>query len=143
MRNKYSMTEVCTSLGLPKPKLQEWVFQKYIQPMRLGQGKDSIFTRPDVYAVAIFMNLTDNRRHSRKLARDMISAWMRPYDFEKIKFIAFFFEKEKIIAVSYESEKVLAKAMAVVKEWDSVYLINFKELKTKIDRALEALPESE
>jgi hypothetical protein len=137
------MTEVCTALDLLKPKLQEWVFQKYIQPIRLGQGKDSIFTLSDVYAVAIFMNLTGNRRHSRKLAGEMISGWVSPYDFEKIKFVAFFFEEKKIIGVDYKSEKVLAKAMEEVKEWDSVYIINFMELKTKVDNALKALPESE
>ena len=56
----------------------------------------------------------------------MINAWKSPYDFEKIKFFAFFFEDKKIIAIDYKSEKILAKAMVEVKEWDYVYVINFK-----------------
>jgi hypothetical protein len=117
------------------------VFQKYIQLIRPGQGKESIFERRDIYAVAVFMNLTRNRRHSRKLAGEMISGWVSPVEFGKIKFIAFFFEENQVIAVNYESEKVLAKAMEKVSGWNDVYVINFKELKLQVDQALKSLPD--
>ncbi|MFC1827094.1 hypothetical protein ACFLZQ_04095 [Thermodesulfobacteriota bacterium] len=59
MRNNFSTFDIKKLLGIPRERLQAWMIEGYVAPSipAPSQGKKAIFTRVDVYAVALFNDL--------------------------------------------------------------------------------------
>lgn len=61
MRNEYSTLDIVKALEIPRERLRDWMNKGFIKPTipAEGQGTRAVFTRSDVYAVALFQNLIE------------------------------------------------------------------------------------
>ena len=56
MREKFSTLDIVKALGIPRERLRDWMNNGFIIPTisSRGQGTKAVFTRNDVYLVALF-----------------------------------------------------------------------------------------
>jgi len=61
MRNEFSTFDIVNALGIPFGRLREWINEGFIKPNipAEGAGTKAIFTRDDVYGVALFKSLVE------------------------------------------------------------------------------------
>jgi hypothetical protein len=143
MAGRYSTMEVCEALGIKRERLREWVVRKFIRPLQpfSGQGVEGVFDESDVYAVAVFKNLVENRRFSRDLAGKMMTRWVGAHHPGAIEYVGFVFEGKKIIAVNYRDGEHLHEVLTKVPDYDSIYIVNFRGLKKIVDEKLMEIEE--
>ncbi len=58
MREKFSTLDIVKALSIPRERLRDWINNGFIIPTisSQGQGTKAVFTRNDVYLVALFMD---------------------------------------------------------------------------------------
>ena len=59
MRNQFSTLDVVKFLGVPRERLRDWMNNGFVVPTisSKGQGTKAVFTRDDIYLVALFVDL--------------------------------------------------------------------------------------
>ena len=59
MRTDFSTLDIVKTLEIPRERLRSWMKEGFIQPTvpAEGQGTKAVFSRKDVYAVALFKDL--------------------------------------------------------------------------------------
>ena len=59
MQNQFSTLDIVKSLGVPRERLRDWMNNGFVWPTisSKGQGTKAVFTRDDVYLVALFVDL--------------------------------------------------------------------------------------
>ena len=89
MRQEFSTLNIVRALDIPMERLREWMVRGFIKPSRPseGQGKKAVFTRADVYMVALFRELL-NKGLSRKVAAAYIKVMPRMVD-DQVKYLLF------------------------------------------------------
>jgi hypothetical protein len=62
MENEFSTLDIVKALKIPRERLRDWMNRSFIEPSvpADGQGTKAIFTREDVYGVALFQILIDH-----------------------------------------------------------------------------------
>jgi excisionase family DNA binding protein len=72
---RYSTTEVCEALGIKYGRFREWIDRGYITATRRaeGSGDRTLFSRRDVYLVALFNYLIVVEQFEREVA----GAWVQ------------------------------------------------------------------
>ena len=73
MRNKFSTLDLVKAFSIPRERLRDWMNNGFIVPTTKskGQGTKAIFTRDDIYIVALFVDLL-NKGFKRDKASDLI-----------------------------------------------------------------------
>lgn len=58
MRNQFSTLDIVKFLGVPRERLRDWMNNGFVVPTisSKGQGTKAVFTRDDIYLVALFMD---------------------------------------------------------------------------------------
>jgi hypothetical protein len=61
MRDEFSTLDICVALEIPRERLRGWMKEGYIEPTEpaQGQGTKAVFTRQDVYKIALFRLLIE------------------------------------------------------------------------------------
>jgi hypothetical protein len=160
----FSTLEICRALHIPRERLREWIIRGYIKPSikeASGSGTKSIFSRWDVYSIALFMELIESG-YSREVASKHIKTFQdeRKKDVLYIEFRRFS-ENQSIVdwkkgkkhsAVFIFSEnnpEALDLSIGApagwrdslmssgYSEWDQVLLVNYKKIREYVDKALE------
>ena len=59
MRNQFSTLDIVKALGVPRERLRDWMNNGFVVPTisSKGQGTKAVFTRDDIYLVALFVDL--------------------------------------------------------------------------------------
>jgi DNA-binding transcriptional MerR regulator len=166
MKNNFTTTDIVKALGIPRERLRSWTKLGYIKPsMPSGkQGRKVIFTRADVYAVALFdrlINLGFKREDAARLVQFYISGISEGI-LEYIVFRPYFTSsgnkawqvfpldssKKKLTiklknALFYGEEVGLAERtypqLGKLEDWESLLIVNGNSLKRKTDEHLSML----
>jgi hypothetical protein len=93
MRNDYSTLEIVKALKIGRERLRDWMNRGYVKPSveAKGQGTKAVFTRQDVYKVALFKLLVESGFKRGRAANSIlgISDWAGVADVEYILFLFF------------------------------------------------------
>jgi len=75
MRDKFSTLDIVKALEIPRERLREWMNRGFIKPSEpaRGQGTKAVFTRIDVYGVALFRHLL-TKGFKREIASEYVQA---------------------------------------------------------------------
>jgi len=148
MRNDFSTFDIMKALSLKRDKLRSWMRDGFIKPKypAEGQGTKAVFTRWDVYGVALFKDLIDHG-YKRKAVSKYIYNFIRIEEslgpkvkkHEEVEYILF--RHEVISGEVQVSSTVISKQrggnlVLDLDDWDHLHLVNFKKLKKNIDSAL-------
>jgi MerR HTH family regulatory protein len=78
MRNDFSTFDIMKALSFKRDKLRSWMREGFIKPKypAEGQGTKAIFTRWDVYGVALFKDLIDHG-YKRKAIAEYVHNFVR------------------------------------------------------------------
>jgi hypothetical protein len=73
MRNRFSTLDIVKALSIHRERLRDWMNNGFVVPTTRseGQGTKAIFTRDDMYMVALFVDLL-NKGFKRDKASDLI-----------------------------------------------------------------------
>ena len=180
MRNDFSTLDIVKALSIPRERLRDWMNNGFVVPTikSEGQGTKAIFTRNDIYLVALFVDLL-KKGFKRYRASDLIkkaSGAFKRNGSKSPAFIIIYFmknQKDTILAeliydpvtrwdkidlrwggrissaVTKEDEKmtlhsndILTKddrqMLTSTREWENIHVVNFKNLKQKVDLDLSA-----
>lgn len=77
MKNEFSTLDIVKALDIPRERLREWMNRGYIEPSiqkASGQGTKALFSRADIYLVALFKKLI-GLGFSRKSASDFVKLY--------------------------------------------------------------------
>ena len=78
---EFSLPEICRILDLKRDRIQQWLDRGYISPSikkASGQGTRNIFSREDLYVIAVFKDLTQGG-----WLRDAAAALIKAIDLKK------------------------------------------------------------
>ncbi len=156
MKEEYSTLDIVKALKIPRGRLREWVDQKFIIPSVSadGQGTRAVFTRVDVYGVALFRQLLKlgfSRTMASHITWDFVSR-EKAQTRGKARYLVFKIgekNSEPVILTSLilgrncninietleiNEPEELSQEPEI--EWDSVIIINFQHLQEETDAAL-------
>jgi hypothetical protein len=158
MRDQYSTLDICKALKIGREKLRDWMNRNYIQPSiqeARGQGTKALFSRNDIYRIALFKKFIAD-----KFKRDMAKRMSILVDDKHLidnSFIIFQFSKDikdkfktsnenDLFAVAGDMWiKKIDKLMKHHKyrgiETDHIFIVNFNRIKRNVDAALSGLDE--
>ena len=171
MRNEYSTLDIVKALEIPRERLRDWMSREFIIPsvQSEGQGTKAIFTRYDIYGIALFKKMVESGL-SRTVAGDWVNNFISREkdgtDGQKTDII------KLIVTLGGESfsESIVSQDWFVdlstgmtapnpkklphdinplslfskmkeqySKKWDVIILINFKNLRDEVDNMLNSL----
>lgn len=176
MRDKFSTLDIVKALSIPRERLRDWMNNGFVVPTTRseGQGTKAIFTRDDIYLVALFVDLR-KKGFKRDGASDLIrktSEVLRKNGSESLAYIIIYFlnnqnnailaepiydpvtrwdridlrwggrippnliERSKKHAIGSNdllTEEGAMKKLSTTQEWENIHLVNFKNLKKKVD----------
>ena len=170
MRDKFSTLDIVKALGIPRERLRDWMNHGFVVPTTRseGQGTKAVFTRDDIYLVALFVDLL-KKGFKRDRASDLIrkaSEIVRKNGSKSVAYITIYFLNNHNNAILAEpiydpvtrwdkidlrwggripSELITrSKKNAIglndipteedaMQKWENIHLVNFKDLKTKVD----------
>lgn len=156
MNEPYSTFDICKALEIPKERFREWMIRGFVQPsiyLAQRQGEKSLFSKQDVYTVALFKHLIEKCHLPREEAGRFIKSWLakvedkspalynilifRLYDNE-IAFVLYFsmhgMPVEDLRA--YEAIRFRATEEVHDKPWDAILIVNFEKILKEVDLAL-------
>ena len=73
MRNEFSTLDIVKAIDIPRERLRDWMNRGFISPSisAEGQGTKAVFTRDDIYGIALFRNLV-GYGFSREVAGNLL-----------------------------------------------------------------------
>ena len=158
MKEHYSTLEIVKALGIPRERLRQWMNEGFVRPSQPSpkQGSRALFTRHDVYAIALFRDLIE-RGLNRKEAALYVDMWLedakkRPVVgaglYNHLIFCSVIVDGEKKLMFS----KMSVLGMPLPDEfaalggfiqqnikgsnWDAILVVNFTHIKKVVDSAL-------
>ncbi len=144
--SEFRTSDVERIIGLKRNRLQAWIDSGFVAPSEkaTGSGTRNLWSRIDLYTLAIFKNLSESGL-SRKLAADFIgqgilSPEMSEDELEKIDFILYMRKNAKAGALYITGAEVdfnyQAETLGLI-GFDDCYLFNFQAIKTQVDEAIK------
>ncbi|MFW9824717.1 MAG: MerR family transcriptional regulator [Candidatus Thorarchaeota archaeon] len=179
MRDKFSTLDIVKAFHIPRERLRDWMNNGFIVPTTKseGQGTKAIFTRDDIYMVALFVDFL-KKGFKRDNASDYISKVSKALKKNGSKNLAYIiiylmnnrnntifaepiynpvtrwdkidlrwggripskFNKRSTKSApglnEFLSEDDARPSLSTTQRWENLYLINFIDLKTKVDLEL-------
>jgi hypothetical protein len=175
MRNQFSTLDIVKYLGVPRERLRDWMNNGFVVPTisSKGQGTKAVFTRDDIYLVALFVDFL-KKGFKRNRASELIrrtSEILKKNGSAKLAYIILYFLKNhnnmviaeliydpvtrwdkidlrwggRIPAVAIEGNNKddlkpidlltdeAGQMQAASREWENIHIVNFKEVKQKVD----------
>ena len=93
LTEEFSTFDIVKALEIPRERLRDWMNRGFVIPTQKaqGQGTKAIFSREDVYAVALFQNLIQ-RGFKRKEASNIVNEWLHFDALELFSYLVFRYE---------------------------------------------------
>ena len=154
----YSTLDVVKVLNIPRERLRDWMVRGFIKPSlpSTRKGTISIFTKVDVFGVALFEKLLE-KGFKREVAAEYIKIVVSQNLCRVLNFILFKFvirDGQRVIDVEYQigeaslkveiDEKGNAKVSfgslekPITEEWEDIHILNignfFKEVGVALDK---------
>ena len=148
------------ALNIPRERLKDWMTQGFIMPSlpATGIGTIAIFTRIDVYAVALFKKLL-GRGFKRKVAAQYISLfasqkaaaeslnyilfWSSTHDQDRRMNANFIYGKStlkfEIDKLGYFKSSYESLEQGTIEAWGDIHIINVMNLRKEVDTLLAKL----
>ncbi len=120
MRDKFSTLDIVKALSIPRERLRDWMNNGFVVPTTKseGQGTKAIFTRDDIYLVALFVDLL-KKGFKRDRASDLIrkaSEVLKKNGSESLAYIIIYF-------LNTRNNTILAEPIYdPVTRWDKIDL---------------------
>lgn len=160
-RDRFTSFDILKVNGVTKERLRDWLDRGYVEPTTPapGQGKPAIFTRADLYVIALFKHLTDDRKMTREEASKFSKGWrlwLEKY-FKGDYRASQIFGRELILVISEDKlgfvpfsylgesdkrlDRLIAEAKKTVSEnhWTDIIIVNFARIREKIDNEITKL----
>ena len=152
----YSTLDIVKTLDIPRERLRDWMTRGFIKPSlpSTGKGTIAIFTKGDVFGVALFGKLLE-KGFKREMAAEYIEMVVGQKLYGSLTFILFksvIRDDKRVIDVEYQigkgplnveiDEKGNAKIISgpfenrVTEEWDDIHILNVGNLLKEVDAAL-------
>jgi hypothetical protein len=165
-KETFTTFDIIKALGIPRERLQDWMNRGFVKPSipATGKGTKAFFTLLDVYALALFQHLVEERHFSREDAAKYSIGWLLEVNalfkrggsdkakanFSSNELICVFAteNKEKKLLFrpfSFHGKKdkyveTILKQLKLAVEgeiWDDIFVVNFKKIRDGVDAALE------
>lgn len=155
----YSTIDIVKALNIPRERLRDWMTRGFIRPSlpATGKGTIAIFTKTDVYAVALFERLL-MRGFKREVAAQYISSFISQKFADALNYILFWsstHDKDNILNANFIFGKSPLKieinksgnfkcsfeslAPGVIESWDDIHIVNVTHLRKEVDAILADL----
>lgn len=153
--DEFSTLDIVRILGIPRERLREWLNHGFIRPSiqeAKGQGTKALFSRNDLYLIAMFRDLVETglsrlsaaacahqiERQESSTADYAVFRYRRYRNREFINARTGESDKKKkdalIVDVRFAMNKLeLQKAFDPKGSWDHVLVVNLKKVKKEID----------
>jgi DNA-binding transcriptional MerR regulator len=175
MRDKFSTLDIVKALSVHRERLRDWMNNGFVVPTirSEGQGTKAVFTREDIYLVALFVDFL-KKGFKRDRASDLIrkaSEILKKNGSKNLAYIIIYFLNNQNNAILAEpiydpvtrwdkidlrwagripsevieeskenaqglknllTEEAIQK-LPSTQEWENIHLVNFKNLKKKVD----------
>jgi hypothetical protein len=149
MKKGFSTKELTQVTQITRARLQEWYARGWVTPSLYEAnqpGKHHVWSRADVYSVALFKQLTESGL-ARKVIGEFISQGviddtLTPEEINRISVMLFMRKGEQIRGAAVLGTELEIAEFAEeigLKGFTDCYLVNFANLKHKIDERIEGL----
>jgi len=141
MKNEFTTFDIIKALDIPRERLREWLKRGFIKPNQAaeGQGTKAIFTRSDVYAVALFERLIEHGI-TRQAAADELDRMISEGGINNNGQLVI--RKEKRGDEQFIISSFLGQGWQIPPSTKGdIIVINFGELKKDVDSLLQVLGE--
>jgi hypothetical protein len=165
MLDHFTTTHICEIHGLNLERLKDWMRKGFVNPTQPApkQGKKAMFTLLDVYGIGLFKDLIENG-FSREAAAEYAKGFLKDPKALDANYILFRPKTSGVIDATVvgpgESKVVLQTGIVDSgagraenlpprhpgqstvmgdKNWLQIHLVNFKNLRKKIDGAISEL----
>lgn len=160
MSDQFSTLDIVKALKIPRERLRDWMSRDFIIPTEKaqGQGTKALFSREDVYAVALFQNLI-NKGFKRKDASHLVNDILHLDAIEIITYLIFRYDQindKPVIhklsighempdtsclfdlqkATMDDEELYIHDPLYPTEDWDHIFIINWKKLRQTVDAQL-------
>ena len=152
----YSTLDIVKALNIPRERLRDWMTRGFIKPSlpSTGKGTIAIFTKADVFGVALFGKLLE-KGFKREMAAEYIEMVVGQKLYGSLNFILFksvIRDDKRVIDVEYQigkgplkveiDKKGNAKVISgsfedpIDEEWEDIHILNVEKLRNEVDAAL-------
>ena len=152
----YSTLDIVKALNIPRERLRDWMTRGFIKPSlpSTGKGTIAIFTKADVFGVALFGKLLE-KGFKREMAAEYIEMVVGQNLYRGLNLILFksiIRDGNRVVEIEDQrgksslkveiDEKGNAKIISgsferpVTEEWEDIHILNVKNLFKEVDAAL-------
>lgn len=156
MEEIYSTLDIVKALNIPRERLRDWMIRGFIKPSlpSTRQGTIAIFTKSDVFGVALFKKLIE-RGFKREVASEYVAGVVNTRIEDSLNFIvlkSLIRDGEPVIAsylhigkasLNMEiSEKGVVRSIFgrfKAEDWDDIHILNIGNLRNEVEAALATI----
>ena len=128
--------------GVKNKRLWAWIDRGFIVPsiqQAEGPGTRNIWSRNDLYSIAIFKKLSESG-WAKKLIADYMQMGIIPSEItaDGIKYVFFVREGERVESALISADSMDVEIPRIVEQmgmegFESIFIINFKKIKRQVD----------
>jgi hypothetical protein len=105
MKTEFSTLDIVKALGIPRERLRDWMGRSFVVPSSSahGQGTKAVFTRHDVYGIALFRCLLDigfNRAKAGSLVKQFMKREKEHPGEQETAYIKFMVDREGKVSLT-------------------------------------------
>ena len=152
----YSTLDIVKALNIPRERLRDWMIRGFIKPSlpSTGKGTIAVFTKADVFGVALFGKLLE-KGFKREMAAEYIEMVLSQNIYKALNFILFkslIRDGKRVVEIEGQmgksslkveiDEKGNAKVISgpfenpIAEEWEDIHILNVGNLFKEVDAAL-------
>lgn len=152
----YSTLDIVKALNIPRERLRDWMIRGFIKPSlpSTGKGTIAVFTKADVFGVALFGKLLE-KGFKREMAAEYIEMVLSQNIYKALNFILFkslIRDGKRVVEIEEQigksslkveiDEKGNAKVISgpfenpIAEEWEDIHILNVGNLFKEVDAAL-------
>ena len=152
----YSTLDIVKALNIPRERLRDWMIRGFIKPSlpSTGKGTIAVFTKADVFGVALFGKLLE-KGFKREMAAEYIEMVLSQNIYKALNFILFksvIRDGKRVVEIEEQigksslkveiDEKGNAKVISgpfenpIAEEWEDIHILNVGNLFKEVDTAL-------
>jgi len=152
----YSTLDIVKALNIPRERLRDWMTRGFIKPSlpSTGKGTIAIFTKADIFGVALFGRLLE-KGFKREVAAEYIEMVLSHNLYKALNLILFksvIRDGERVVDIEEQigkgplkveiDEKGNAKIISgpfenpIAEEWEDIHILNVGNLFKEVDVAL-------
>jgi len=152
----YSTLDIVKALNIPRERLRDWMTRGFIKPSlpSTGKGTIAIFTKADIFGVALFGRLLE-KGFKREVAAEYIEMVLSHNLYKALNLVLFksvIRDGERVVDIEDQigkgplkveiDEKGNAKIISgpfenpIAEEWEDIHILNVGNLFKEVDVAL-------